>query len=196
MKTFKFYFHILVPFSILVYDKYINWVKLKLLLTKYYRNIPEFELVSLWLDIVRSRSSRLELFCKNSVLKNFANFTGKHHCRSLFSVRVSVLLQTYRPPACNFIVKETSTQLFHCIFCKTFTNTFSTPTSTEQNEIISSHLWMGVSGKVITVIETLVQNKRNRTLRKILLFDIKVWSISFRFQVRIMSLLVIIKNLN
>ena len=32
---------------------------------------------------------------------------------------------------------------------------------------------MGVSGKVITVIETLVQNKRNRTLRKILLFDIK-----------------------
>ena len=49
---------------------------------------------------------------------------------------------------------------------------------------------MGVSGKVITVIETLEQNKRNRTLRKILLFDIKAWSISFRFQVRIMSLLV------
>ena len=50
---------------------------------------------------------------------------------------------------------------------------------------------MGVSGKVITVIETLVQNKRNITLWKILLFDIKAWSISFRFQVRIMSLLVI-----
>ena len=50
---------------------------------------------------------------------------------------------------------------------------------------------MGVSRKVITVIETLAQNKRNRTLRKILLFDIKAWSTSFRFQVRIMSLLVI-----
>ena len=30
------------------------------------------------------RSSRPEVFCKEGVLKNFANFTGKHLCQSLF----------------------------------------------------------------------------------------------------------------
>ena len=30
------------------------------------------------------RSSRQELFCKKSVLRNFAKFTGKHMCQSLF----------------------------------------------------------------------------------------------------------------
>ena len=30
------------------------------------------------------RSSRLEVFCKKSVLKNFAKFTGKHLYGSLF----------------------------------------------------------------------------------------------------------------
>ena len=30
------------------------------------------------------RSSRLEVFCKKGLLKNFANFTGKHLCQSLF----------------------------------------------------------------------------------------------------------------
>ena len=32
----------------------------------------------------RSRSSRPEVFCKKGVLKNFAKFTGKHLCQSLF----------------------------------------------------------------------------------------------------------------
>ena len=30
------------------------------------------------------RSSRLDVFCKKVVLKNFAKFTGKHLCQSLF----------------------------------------------------------------------------------------------------------------
>ena len=30
------------------------------------------------------RSSRSEVFCKKGVLRNFANFTGKHLCQSLF----------------------------------------------------------------------------------------------------------------
>ena len=30
------------------------------------------------------RCSRSELFCKKGVLKNFAKFTGKHLCQSLF----------------------------------------------------------------------------------------------------------------
>ena len=34
----------------------------------------------------RVRSSRLEVFCKKGVLRNFAKFTGKHLCQSLLSV--------------------------------------------------------------------------------------------------------------
>ena len=37
------------------------------------RNIPD-----------KFRSSRLQIFFKIGVLKNFANFTGKHMCWSLF----------------------------------------------------------------------------------------------------------------
>ena len=37
------------------------------------------------------RSSRSELFCKKGFLKNFAKFTGKHVCQSLFFNRVADL---------------------------------------------------------------------------------------------------------
>ena len=37
------------------------------------------------------RSSRPEVFCKKGVLKNFAKFTGKHLCQSLFSNKVAGL---------------------------------------------------------------------------------------------------------
>ena len=43
------------------------------------------------------RSSRQEVFCKKGVLKNFAKFTGKHLCQSLFLNKVAGL------QACNFI---------------------------------------------------------------------------------------------
>ena len=36
------------------------------------------------LNILSFRSSRLEVFCKKGVLGNFAKFTGKHLCQSLF----------------------------------------------------------------------------------------------------------------
>ena len=54
-------------------------------------------------------SNRLEVFCEKSVLRNFANFTGKH----------------LRPEACNFIKKETLAQVFSCEFCEIFKNTLS-----------------------------------------------------------------------
>ena len=54
------------------------------------------------------RSSRPEVFCKKSVLINFAKFTGKHLCQSLFFNKVASL----RPKACNFIKKETLPQVF------------------------------------------------------------------------------------
>ena len=37
------------------------------------------------------RSSRLQVFCKKRVLKNFAKFIGKHLCRSLFFNEVAGL---------------------------------------------------------------------------------------------------------
>ena len=68
--------------------------------------------------IKKNRSSRLQMFHKIDVLKDFAKFTGKHLCRSLF-------LNELGSP-CNFIKKEIPTQVFSCEFCKIFKNTFFT----------------------------------------------------------------------
>ena len=38
-----------------------------------------------------SRSSRPEVFCKKSVLRNFAKFTGKHLCQSLIFNKIAGL---------------------------------------------------------------------------------------------------------
>ena len=54
------------------------------------------------------RNSRPEVFCKKRVLRNFAKFTGKRLCHSLFLN--------------NFIKKET--QVFSCEFCEISKNTF------------------------------------------------------------------------
>ena len=64
-----------------------------------------------------SRSSHLELFCKKCVLRNFAKFTGKHLCQSLFFNKIVGL-------ACNLIKKETLAQVFSCEFCEVSKNTF------------------------------------------------------------------------
>ena len=57
-----------------------------------------------------------EVFCKKTVLKNFAIFTGKH---LFFRVSFLVKLQV-----CNFIEKETLTQMFFCQYCGIFKNTY------------------------------------------------------------------------
>ena len=51
-----------------------------------------------------ARSSRPDVFCKKRVLKNFAKFTGKHLCQSLFFKVAG--------GACNFIKKESLEHLF------------------------------------------------------------------------------------
>ena len=38
-----------------------------------------------------TRSSRLEVFCREGVLRNFVKFTGKHLCHSLFFNKVAGL---------------------------------------------------------------------------------------------------------
>ena len=55
-------------------------------------------------------------FLKRGILQNFAKFTGKQLCWSLFSIK----LQTWRPP------KETPIQAFSYEICEIFKNTFFT----------------------------------------------------------------------
>ena len=54
-----------------------------------------------------------EVFCKKVVLKNFAKFTRKHLCQSLFFWPATLL-------------KKTMAQVLWCEFCKSFKNTFFT----------------------------------------------------------------------
>ena len=64
-----------------------------------------------------SRSSRPGVLCKNGVLENFAKFTGKRLCHSLFLIKLQA--SSY-----NFIKKGTLAQVFSCEFCEVFKNTF------------------------------------------------------------------------
>ena len=50
------------------------------------------------------RSSQRRCSVTKGFLRNFANFTGKHLCQSLFFNKI----------ACNFIKKETLAQVFSC----------------------------------------------------------------------------------
>ena len=47
-----------------------------------------------------------EVFCKKGVLKNFANFTGKHLCWSIFLI----MLQALNPA--TFLKRESNTEVF------------------------------------------------------------------------------------
>ena len=68
-------------------------------------------------ETTRARASFLIklLFYSKEALRNFAKFTGKHPYQSLLS----------QASACNFINKETLTQVFSCEFCEISTNTSS-----------------------------------------------------------------------
>ena len=58
-----------------------------------------------------------EVFCKKSVLKNFANFTGKHLCWSIFIIKLQAFnLQVFK--------KETPAQVLSCEVCETFKNNY------------------------------------------------------------------------
>ena len=58
------------------------------------------------LQYIKIRSSRPEVFCKKGVLRNFAKFTGKHLCQSLFINKVVGL----RPA--TLIKKDSGTGVF------------------------------------------------------------------------------------
>ena len=58
------------------------------------------------------------MFCKKVVLRNFAKFTGKHLCQSLFFNKVT----DWR--SAILLKKDTLAQVFSCQFCKISKNTF------------------------------------------------------------------------
>ena len=63
------------------------------------------------------KSSHLKFSVKKGVLKNFASFTGKHPCWSLFLIK----LQAFRVAT---LLKETPTQVFSSEICEIFKNTY------------------------------------------------------------------------
>ena len=67
------------------------------------------------------RSSHQRYSVKKAVLGSFIKFTGKHSCQSPFFNKVARL----RPQACNFIKKETLTQVLSCEFCEISRNSFN-----------------------------------------------------------------------
>ena len=77
---------------------------------------------------------------KKGVLRNFARFTGKHLCQSLFFNKVA-------GSACNFIKNETRALVFSCEFCEISKNTFFTE---HVWATVSAHYahWLGISLKV------------------------------------------------
>ena len=62
---------------------------------------------------IACRKSRLKLFFKKNVLKNFAKFVGKYLCNSLFFNKVAGW-------GLNYVKKETLTQVFSCEFREIF----------------------------------------------------------------------------
>ena len=59
------------------------------------------------------RSSHRRRSIEKGVLKNFAKFTGKRLCQSLFLIKLQASVY-------NFFKKETLAQIFSCEFCETF----------------------------------------------------------------------------
>ena len=66
-----------------------------------------FQLVNLPSILLIWRSRRSQMFFKIRVLKNFANFTGKHLCWSLFLIKLQDL--SYRP---TLLKKDFNTGVF------------------------------------------------------------------------------------
>ena len=62
----------------------------------------------------KCRSSHPDVFCKKGVHRNFAKFTGKHHCHKLSFNKVA-----------GFIKTETLAHVFSSEFCEITESTFS-----------------------------------------------------------------------
>ena len=72
-------------------------------------------------------SYRLELYKKTKLRHGFAAYHFEKFLRETILQYTSAWMLLYRRSgACNFIKKETLTDVFSCEFCENFTNTFFT----------------------------------------------------------------------
>ena len=79
-------------------------------------------------QITRNRSSCSQTFVKVGVLKNVANFTGKHLCWNIFLIKLQAL-----SPA-TLLKRHSNTDVF-CKICDTFKNTSSLVVPFVENEV-------------------------------------------------------------
>ena len=87
--------------------------------------------------VIKKRSRHRRCSVKEVVLRNFAKFTGKHLCQSLFSDKVVGL-----GPA-TLLKKETLALVFFCEFCKIFKDIFPreqlSTTASEKINVLPLH---------------------------------------------------------
>ena len=79
-----------------------------------------------YLKNIISRISRPEMFFKKDVLKNFANFIGKHMCSNLFSAIIGLQFSRKR---------DSHTDIAKCLKTPFFTERFRTAASGYRNNI-------------------------------------------------------------
>ena len=112
----------------------------------------ENKLTNSFSDPLKCRSRCLQMFFKMGVLKNFANFTGKHLRWSLFS-EVACLR------ACNFIIKRLQHRRSPVKLAKFLRTPFFT-----KPEVVSGGCfwkWLIPDGKIIIKIFKQLHNAKN-----------------------------------
>ena len=62
--------------------------------------------------IKKLRSSHLDVFCKKGILRNFAKFSGKHLCQSLFLNKVAGLQLYLKRDLQLYLKRDSGTGVF------------------------------------------------------------------------------------
>ena len=103
-----------MAYTELAYNCFKNTTEFATLKDKSLRKYFKAETTTSFLSISSTnRSSRLQMFFKIDVVKNFVKFTGKHLCWSLYLINLLV----FRPA---ILLKTSSTLVFSCENCHFF----------------------------------------------------------------------------
>ena len=115
--------HILIKVGERTYAMYANCRTLKpsLIFCFWLRREERQMPIIKWLLYQTDKSSHWRCSIKNAVHKNFAIFTIKHLCWSLFWDKAEIKLQA--TSSATLLKRETPTQMFFCEYCKISNNT-------------------------------------------------------------------------
>ena len=92
------------------------------ILQNFQEHLFSYNTSSDWFWKVKSRSSCPEVSCKKGVLRNFAIFTGKLLCQSLFFTALGLVVASVK--AYNFTKIRLRHRVFLCELSKNFWNMF------------------------------------------------------------------------